>query len=251
MVVLHVVLSSILVCTLLASQPRNTFNSGYILFSKDCGSFSKCIFLWRKISNFWRIFDGSRVLVCMLVSRSNRWAWPEFHTPGRIHLWRWRGVSSSHSPGALMLPCPKHPWCHHAIRSASRSGANVQILKGNSSTPKTGLQHDFCWMSMCHANVMRCQWHCHQCHVSHQPVLCPARRHRGQYWGIHSNVARYLDKPGLNMIPACCAATWPHHFWGHQVMMETVRDGRGSSWPVMPGTAYCEGFTMIKWMKEW
>ena len=23
------------------------------------------------------------------------------------------------------------------------------------------------------------------------------------------------------MIPACCAATWPHHFWGHQDMMET------------------------------
>ena len=154
MVVLHVVLSSILVCTLLASQPRNTFNSGYIL--KGLRKFLKMHFSVKKdfqfLTHFWWI-QSSR----MPVSGSNWWAWPEFHTPGRIHLWRWRGVSSSHSPGALMLPCPKHPWCHHAIRSASRSGANVQILKGNSSTPKTGLhhlsQHDFCSECQC---VMRC-----------------------------------------------------------------------------------------------
>ena len=96
------------------------------------------------------------------------------------------------------------------------------------------------WLVLCFVFLLNntVLWQCHamSCDVSdivisvttdsHQSVLCPARRHWGSVGRIQSNVARYLDKPGLNMIPACWAATWPPYFRGHPAVMETVRDGR-------------------------
>ena len=154
MVVLHVVLSSILVCTLSASQPRNTFNSGYILFSKDCGSFSKCIFLWRKISNFWRIFDGSRVLLvccgeCLgLTDELGLNFTPQDESicdDGR----------GSRAPTAHRLPCCHAPNIQCAITPSGQLAGRGQMFRfwKEIPPPKTGLQHDFCSECQC---VMRC-----------------------------------------------------------------------------------------------
>ena len=152
----------------------------------------------------------------MLVSGSNWWAWPEFHTPGPIHLWRWRGVRGSHSPGAPMLPCPKHPGCHHAIRSdTGQQGGKCQIYKGN-STKNWCLIHSHAWhhdlfyaLSYWMTLYCQCVMRCHVMSVTLSSVSrqSPCVQPGGQGGRIHSNVARYLDKPGLNMIPACCA---PH-----------------------------------------
>ena len=61
------------------------------------------------------------------------------------------------------------------------------------------------WMTLYCQCVMRC--HVMSVTLSSVSRQSPCVQPGGQGGRIHSNVARYLDKPGLNMIPACCA---PH-----------------------------------------
>ena len=130
------------------------------------------------------------------------------------------------------------PSCHQVRLRPGRG--KCSDFKGNSTKSWTGnIWAIAAWLVLCFVLLNdTVLWQCHamSCDVSdivisvttdsHQPVLCPARRHWGSVGRIQSNVARYLDKPGLNMIPACWAATWPPYFRGHPAVMQTVRDGR-------------------------
>ena len=77
------------------------------------------------------------------------------------------------------------------------------------------------WMTLFCQCVMRCHvMSVTLSSVSRQSPSYPGSSPVASGGRIHSNVARYLDKPGLNMIPACYGhmAT---HFWGHRPVMET------------------------------
>ena len=192
-----------------------------------------------KIPNSWRIFDGSRVLVCWCPGLTDELGL-NFTPQDESICDDGRG---SRAPTAQRLPCCHAPNIHGAIlpsgQTQARSGQMFRFQRKFQQELDGNIWARAAWLVLCFVLLNdTVLWQCHamSCDVSdivisvttdsHQPVLCPAKRHWGSVGRIQSNVARYLDKPGLNMIPACWAATWPPYFRGHPAVMQTVRDGR-------------------------